>query len=105
MEIVKSIENGEAKFSLYQDYNITPIGIGKVYEGENEVKINVINVSRGYRSKGYGTLILKSIIETYQNKKITVTTFSHLVRWYMKFGFKEKSKNGNIHKLEKNANS
>ena len=105
LSIVKNIEGKKVEFLLYREYNVTPVAVAKLVKNENDVHINVINVARGYRSQGYGTMLLNQIIESYKNEIIHVSTFSHLIEWYQKNGFKIVGRKGNIYQIEKNINS
>ncbi|MHA1836167.1 MAG: GNAT family N-acetyltransferase [Candidatus Odinarchaeia archaeon] len=102
LSILKDASNkNEIEFSIYEDNMISPLAVAKLSENDNHIKINLINVDRNYRSRGYGSRILTEIVKTYQYKKIVVTTFSYLKNWYEKFGFKKTGENGNIYFMER----
>jgi|Deesub1362B_J571_1020462.scaffolds.fasta_scaffold28391_2 N-acetylglutamate synthase-like GNAT family acetyltransferase len=87
------------EYKVYDEYEISIIGYAAVLVEEEHACINVINVDRGHRGHGIGTAILLSILEDLRDKKIEVKTFSYLVPWYKKHGFKLLDESGNIFHL------
>jgi len=87
------------EYKVYDEYEISIIGYAAVLVDDGHACINVINVDRDYRGHGIGTAILLSILEDLCDKKIEVKTFSYLVPWYKKHGFKLLDETGNIFHL------
>jgi len=87
------------EYKVYDEYEINIIGYAVVLVEEDCAHIGVINVDRNYRGHGIGTAILLSILKDFSDKKIEVETFSHIVPWYRKHGFKLLSESGSIFRL------
>jgi ribosomal protein S18 acetylase RimI-like enzyme len=98
---IENSENSEIWYSIHETGIIPPIAVAKLSENPDYVKIEVINVQRDYRSKGFGTALLNRIVKINSEKKIMVKTFVYLLDWYKKFGFKIISQNGNLYILER----
>ena len=76
------------EYFVYDVYGIGVIGYGVVYRRNGFAEIRVINVHRGYRGEGIGSLMLQKIVEDHSQETICVKTFDSLVHWYERFGFK-----------------
>ncbi|MCB1586168.1 MAG: GNAT family N-acetyltransferase, partial [Xanthomonadales bacterium] len=67
--------------------------IGRIYLGRNETSICLIDIAflPEFRNRGFGTQILKNLINEAQStqKKITihVENFNPAYNWYVKHGF------------------
>ena len=65
------------------------IGFGMLFRNKfiyNSWHLDYFAINPKYHSCGYGSLLLKNIINKY--KKITLECDNHLVNYYKKFGFK-----------------
>jgi predicted N-acetyltransferase YhbS len=69
--------------------NLKPVGIKK---GQKYLCLDSLYVSKNYRKRGMGTILMKHFLREVKNKRITLTAESvyldKLTQFYKKFGFK-----------------
>lgn len=91
--IKKNVDNNDVHYLLYDDVNL--IGymfICSVSMVENNNKSNLYGISnvcvrKALQNKGYGSILLKNVLELYNNKPLILLTTSKNSAFYKKNGF------------------
>lgn len=87
MQILKETSGPQTIYKLKEAELDEALGEAVVSEIENELRLHGIFVKPKFRGKGYGKLIMNTILREAQTKRVTLCTGLGNITFFKRFGF------------------
>ena len=88
MQILKEASGPQTIYKLEDSELDEALGEALVSKVENEFRLHGIFVKPRFRGKGYGKLIMNTILREAQTKRVTLSTGLGNIPFFKRFGFK-----------------
>jgi N-acetylglutamate synthase-like GNAT family acetyltransferase len=94
MEVEFSTQGDSHEYLVWDDNLSKVIATARLKERNRRVEIAVVNVDRGYRGEGIGSMLLNKIISDFSEMELIAWVFRERVSWYERNGFKARREKG-----------